>query len=185
MHTTNQGFGPKEIEKLKKQMATDGKPFVLVATEDNSEDYVNFWFVGKYEGKEVIYDAVIYTLRVQHSSEIYELAEHRAAQKFPEYQKITYEEDENGDIAPLDNLEEEIGLFMAEVIEELEEEGAVKVKEHVDMDEHVDFGIGLDIGLHVEEVTEAVIAKFIKDFNDDTLKLDPTLYSFVYEDEEI
>ena len=185
MQTTNQGFSPKEIEKLNKEMATSGKTFVLVATEDNSEDFVNFWFIGKYEGKEVIYDAVIYTLRVQHSSEIYELAEHRAAQRFPEYQKITYEEDENGDIEPLDSLEEEIGLFMAEVIEELEEEEAVKVKEHVDMDEHVDFGIGLDIGLNVEEVTEEVIVKFIKDFNDDNLQLDPTLYSFAYEGEEV
>jgi hypothetical protein len=60
-------------------------------------------------------------------------AEHRAAKHFPEYKKINYEEDENGNLAALDPLEEEIGLYMAEVIMTLEEEESVKVKEHVDL----------------------------------------------------
>jgi hypothetical protein len=132
----------------------------------------------------VIYDAVIYTLRLQHESELYEIAEHRAAKHFPEYKKITYEEDENGNLETLDPLEEEIGLFMAEVIMELEEDETVKVKEHVDMDENAEFGISLDVGLHVEQITDKIIEKFIRDFNEDTLKLDPTLYSYQTEDQE-
>src|SRR5690606_2611102 len=124
----------------------------------------------------VIYDAVMYTLRMQHESELFEIAEHRAAQHFPDYKKITYEEDENGNLEALDDVEEKIGLFMAEVIMELEEDGQIKVKEHVDMDRHVDFGIALDIGLHVDTISPAVIEKFIKDFNADILELDPTLY---------
>jgi hypothetical protein len=36
----------------------------------------------------------------------------------------------------------------------------------------------------VEEIDEAVIAKFIQEFNDDTLNLDETLYSFMTEDED-
>ena len=80
------------------------------------DEYAHFYFIGKFEGKDVIYDTAIYTLRLHHESELYEIAEHRAAQHFPEYKKITYEEDENGNLATLDPLEEEIGLYMAEVI---------------------------------------------------------------------
>lgn len=182
--TNNQGFVPEEIGKIKEQMAASGKPFVVIESEDNSDEYMNFYFLGMYEGKEAVYDTALYTLRLHHSSELYELAEHRAAQRFPEYRKIAYQEDENGDIEPLGDLEEEIGLFMAEVMEELEEEEAVKVQEHVDTDPNIDFGIGLDVGLNIDKVTDEVIEKFIADFNDDNLTLDKTLYSFQTQEEE-
>jgi hypothetical protein len=52
------------------------------------------------------------------------------------------------------------------------------VQEHVDIDEDAEFGISLDVGLHVETITPKVIDKFIKDFNEDKLQLDDTLYSF-------
>lgn len=183
--SNNQGFNPEEIQKLKEQMAKNGKPFVLVESEDNSDEYANFYFLGMYEGKEVIYDTALYTLRLHHSSELYELAEHKAAQKFPEYQKIAYEEDENGDIEPLGDLEEEIGLFITEAMEELEEEEAVKVQEHVDTDLNIDFGIGLDVGLNVDKVDDGVISRFIREFNEDTLKLDETLYAFQTQEEDV
>ncbi len=115
---------------------------------------------------------------------MFEIAEHRAAKHFPEYRKISYEEDENGNLKALDDLEEEIGLFMAEVIVSLEEEGEVQVKEQVEIDQHLDFGIGLDACLHVEEITPAVISKFIEQYNEDTLKLDPMYYSFQTEPDE-
>ena len=72
---------------------------------------------------------------------------------------------------------------MTEVMDELEEDEAVKVQEHVDVDPNIDYGIGLDVGLHVDKITPQVIEKFIKEFNDDTLKLDPTHYSFQFDDE--
>ena len=71
-----------------------------------------------------------------------------------------------------------LDLFMAEVIMELEEEEAVKVKEHVDLDVNTDFGVSLDVGLHVEKITPKVIEKFIKDFNEDNLRLDDTFIPF-------
>ncbi len=182
--SNNKGFDPEEIKKVKQQMAETNKPFVVIDSEDNSDEFMNFQFIGMYEGKETIYDAALYTLRLHHSSEVYELAEHRAAQRFPEYHKIAYQEDENGDFEPLGDLEEEIGLFMAEVMEELEEEEAVKVQEHVDMDANQDFGIGLDIGLNIEKVTEEVMARFIDDFNEDNLDLDDTMYSFQTESDD-
>ena len=54
----------------------------------------------------------------------------------------------------------------------------------MDIDAKIDFGIGLDAGLNVEKITPKVIEKFIKEFNEDTLSLDETLYSFQTEDEE-
>lgn len=180
----NNGFDPEEIKNLKAEMAEAGQSYVMIDSEDNSEDFMNFYFIGKYEGKEVIYDAALYTLKLQHSSEIYDLAEHKVAQKFPNYKSIVYEEDENGDIEPLDDQEEEIGLYMTEVMDELEEEEAVKVKEHVDLDPNIDYGIGLDAGMHVDKITPEVIEKFIKDFNNDDLKLDPTHYCFQFEEED-
>lgn len=180
----NKGFDQHVIEEHRARMKAVGRNYVLDESDENSDEYAHFYFVGKFEGKDVLYDTVIYTLRLQHESELYEIAEHRAAQHFPEYKKITYEEDENGNLEALDPLEEEIGLYMAEVIMELEEDESVKVKEHVDMDPLAEFGISLDVGLHVEKITPKIIEKFIKDFNEDTLRLDETLYSFQTQDEE-
>ena len=184
MNTLNPGFNPEEIKKLKQQIAESKNDFVLIDSEDNNEEYKNFRFIGEYEGKEAIFDAVIYSLRLHHASEVYEMAEHKAAQKFPNFKPIRFQEDENGDLRALNDVEEEIGLFIAEMIDELEDEEAVKVQEHVDMDDCGDYGIGLDIGLNVEEVTDQVINNFIRDFKNDTIQLDDTLYSFQSDEEE-
>lgn len=181
MYLTNEGFNIAKIKAFKEEMAKTNKPYIVVESEENNEEYQNFYFIGLYEGREVIYDAVIYTLRLQHESELYEIAEHEAAKRFSGFKKIQYEEDENGDMRVLDGDEEEIGLFMAEIIMELEDEGAVKVKEHVELDPNIDFGVGLDAGLNVNNITNDVIIKFIFDFNDDNLALDNTLYSFQME----
>jgi len=178
----NPGFDPTVIADYKEKILSSGQDFLLDESDETTDEYAHFNFIGFYEGREVVYDAVMYTLRLQHESELFEIAEHKAAQHFPTYKKITYEEDENGNLATLDPLEEEIGLYMAEVIMELEEEEAVKVKEHVDMDPHTDFGVALDIGLHLERITEKDIRKFVKDFNEDTIELDPTMYSFQTQD---
>lgn len=180
----NKGFDPSEIEKFRKELYKSGKNFRVVESEDNSEEYVNFQFIGMYEGREVIYDAVIYTLRLHHSSELYDLAEHKAAQRIPNFHPIRYDEDENGNMKALGSEDEEMGLILAEIMAELEEEEFVKVQEHVDVDDSIDYGVALDIGLHVETVSDRVIENFIKNYNEDTLKLDPTLYSFVNEEEE-
>lgn len=181
----NRGFAPEVIKEYKEKMAKANRDYVFCDTAENTDEYVNFYFIGMYEGKEVLYDTALYTLKLHHTSEIYEMAEHRAAQHFPEFRRIKYEEDENGDLEALDDLEEEIGLFMAEVITELEDEGEVKVQEYLEVDPHLDFGVGLDIALNVDAINPDVISKFIKDFNDDNVKLDDTLYTFHTQDEEM
>jgi len=178
----NKGFDPQTIDEYKSKLKDLGSNYLEAEDDETNDEYAHFYFIGMYEGKEVIYDTVMYTLRLQHESELFEIAEHRAAQHFPEYKKIAYEEDENGNLATLDPLEEEIGLYIAEVIMELEEEEAVKVQEHVDLDVNTDFGVALDVGIHKEKITSAEIEKFIKDFNEDSLQLDENLYSFQTED---
>lgn len=185
MVAENRGFDPSVIKEYREKMAKAKTNYVFCDTTENTEEYSNFYFIGMYEGREVLYDAALYTLKLHHTSEIYEIAEHRAAQHFPEFRRIKYEEDENGDLEALDDLEEEIGLFMAEVITELEDEGEVRVQEYLEVDPHLDFGIGLDIALNVDEIDHQVITKFIKEYNEDTLKLDDTLYTFHTQDEEL
>jgi hypothetical protein len=180
----NKGYDPATIRDYAARMKADGRPYLLDKDDENTDEYVHFYFVGKFEGREVIYDSVIYTLRLHHESELYEIAEHRAAQHFPDYKKITYDEDENGNLETLDPLEEEIGLYMAEVIMELEEEEAVKVKEHIETDPNAEFGVSLDVGLNLAKITPKIIQQFIKDFNEDNLKLDDTLYTFQTSDQE-
>ena len=181
MLPTNEGFQIKTIEMVKAELKTINKSYKVIDSDDNGDEYLNFQFLGVYEGAEVIYDAVIYTLRLQHESELYEIAEHEAAKRFSSFKKIKYEEDENGDMKVLDVDEEEIGLFMAEIIMELEEEEKVKVQEHIEIDHNLDFGIGLDVGLNVEKITDEVVENFIAKFNDDSLSLDETWYSFQME----
>jgi hypothetical protein len=184
MKYKNDGFLPENVEKLKAELKASDKLFKIVPGEDNSDEYVNFYFIGKFEGKDVIYDTVLYTLRLHYQSELYELAEHEAAKKFPNYKGIEYEEDENGNLKPLKTEEEEIGWFITELIMEMEEEGAVKVQESVGLDTHHDFGIGLDAALNIEFIDEKAIEEFILAFNDDSLELDDTFYTFESEDEE-
>ena len=174
----NTGFDKNTLLNFQKKMEQAGQNFLVVADAETNDEYVNVYFIGEYEGKNVIYDAACYTLRLHYTSELYEIAEHEAAKRFPEFNAIKYEEDENGDMRSLNDKEEEIGLFMAELIMEMEEEGELKVKEYVEIDPHIDFGVGIDACLHVEKMTEEVITGFVNDFNAGTLHLDDTLYTF-------
>ncbi|WP_373398664.1 hypothetical protein V8V91_02850 [Algoriphagus halophilus] len=185
MSIINAGFDPENIDKLKSELKKANRPYKIIPDEENSDEFVNFYFIGMYEGKEVIYDAALYTLRLHHASEVYEIAEHEAAKKFPNFNGISYEEDENGNMLPLTSEQEEVGWFITEMIMEMEEEEAVKVQEFVDIDTHHDFGIGLDAALNVEFIDDKVIRKFIKEFNDDTITLDETMYAFQSEEEDI
>jgi len=180
----NEGYDPAIIKAFRMKLAEAKSNYLFEDPDENTDEYVHFRFIGKYKSREVIYDAAIFTLRLNHESDLYEIAEQRAAEHFPAYKKIAYDEDDNGSLQPPDPQEEEIGLFMAEVILELEEEESVKVKEHIEIDASADFGVCLDVGLHVEKITPKIIEKFIREFNQDALTLDDTLYSFQTQDEE-
>ncbi len=161
------------ISKIK----SSNSNYIFDQDEERTGEIAHFYFVGIYEGNETVYDTFLYTLRMHHSSELYEIAESKAMQQYPDFERLSSEE-VPGDVDSMDSEDEEIGLFMAEIILELEEEETVKVQEHVDMDTINKTGVGLDVGLNVEEITDNVIAKFINDFNCGAVDLDPTLHSF-------
>ncbi len=170
----NPGFDPNEIADLKEECSQEGKIYIVFDDEDGLGDtgeFAHIQFVGQYEGKEVIYDAVIGTLRLNHSSLVFEEAEKRMKQAYPNYveldkRKSNYQADE------------EMELMLEEIIEELEEEEMIKVAEFVEVDADFEYGIGLDVALNVELIDDEVIEQFVKDFNAGTLELDKTLYSF-------
>jgi hypothetical protein len=120
----NEGFDPIEIDELKKECEQEGQNYVIVEDEDGMNDsgeFAHFQFVGKYEGKEVIYDAVMGTLRLNHSSLVFEEAEKRMKKSHPNYielekRKPNYKEDE----------EYGIGLDVALNVEEIDNEVITK-----------------------------------------------------------
>jgi hypothetical protein len=179
----NQGFDPIEIATIRKQMEADGRNFVVTEGEPQAEDFANFLFIGQYEGKEVIYDGVMYTLSLLHNSKLYEMAEEKAREKYPDYQGWELQESADGQIAPMGEIDEEVEEFKASIVMELEEDESVKVQEVLELDSTFDFGIGLEVALNVEVIDEEVITRFIESFNNGTFKLDETLYSFQHDDE--
>ncbi|MBX2954033.1 MAG: hypothetical protein KF870_16140 [Leadbetterella sp.] len=168
----NAGYTQEEIDLLKEECKELDQSFVLIDDEPEEEaDYVQFQFVGKHDGQEVIYDAVLSTLSMHHSSRLYEEAEKKIVKIYKDF--VPYElRDENSPV------NEEAELMMEELIQEMEDEETIKVSEFVEIDTDFDFGIGIDAALNVEEITVEVIEKFISDFNNGTLQLDKTLYSF-------
>lgn len=169
----NAGYTQEEVDLLKEECEELGQSFVLIDEDEPEEeaDYVQFQFVGKHEGKEVIYDAVLSTLSMHHSSRLYEEAEKKIAKIYKDF--VPYEL--RNEDSPVN---EEAELMMEELIQEMEDEETIKVSEFVETDFEFDFGIGIDAALNVEEITVEVIEKFITDFNNGTLNLDKTLYSF-------
>lgn len=175
----NPGFSKEEIENLKTLCKQANQSFIYIEDEDlpvsNESEMAHIQFIGKYEGQEVIYDAILFTLQLHYSSLIYEEAERQAIAQFPLYVPLekrdeTYEENEA--------IDEEVEMMVLEIIEALEEEDAIKVSEYLDIDHDFEFGIGLEAALYVPKLEIEIIEKFIKDFNENQLKLDNTLYSF-------
>ncbi|GAB3992201.1 hypothetical protein GCM10028807_24760 [Spirosoma daeguense] len=180
----NEGYDPEEINALIEECSQEGKSFVYV--EDNDLDVLeegecaHIQFPGKYQGAEVIFDTLVYTLRLHHSSLVYEMAVDQVRKTYPEYVPPE-EREENYKISS--DLEEEAETALTELIDELEETEAVKVQEHVEVDLQSDYGIALDVCLNVEEINDEVIENFIRNFKNNTLSLDNTLYSFTSEEE--
>ncbi len=184
MSVQNPGLEPAEIERIKKNCQRANQPYVLNEAEPQGDEFSHFLFVGKHEGREVIFDSVMYTLRLHHSSVLYEIAEDKACEQFPDYKKWEFDENENGETLLPEELDEEVEMFKADVMAELEESESVKVKEYVQIDTDFDYGYALEVCLNVEVITGEIIEKFVKDYNTGTLQLDETLYTFHHEEEE-
>jgi hypothetical protein len=166
----NKGYDPQEIARVKEAAAKAGQPFLLNNTQeaDDEEQGAYFYFVGKDgDGKEVVYDTFLYTLRSEYEMAVYELAEERLKEKFPNFTDV--------EAASEDELD-----YLDLLVDEIESEDEVAVVENVQLDEAAEYGIGLDACLNLMRVGNEEIAKFVTDFNNDTLQLDDTEYSFSY-----
>lgn len=182
----NPGFDPDEIAQLKRECKAERSTFIYVEDEfdeeeEDNNEHAHIQFVGMYKNAEVIYDALIYTLRLHHSTLVYDKALERLKNQMPDY--VT--PDERLAHEPVDEAaDEEAELLLTEFIEEIEESEEIKVKEHVETDTDFEYGIGLEVGLNREEIDEKVISEFVALFNADRLQLDPNVMSFTSEDEE-
>ncbi|AQG79754.1 hypothetical protein [Spirosoma montaniterrae] len=181
----NEGFDPEEINALKDECRQEGQSFVYVEDDDmdvlETGECVHIQFPGLYDGQEVVFDALVYTLRLHHSSLVYEMAVEQIRKTYPEY---VPPEDRPANYKISPELEEEAETALTEIIDEIEETETVKVQEHVEVDLEADYGIALDVCLNVEEITDEVIENFIRAYQSNTLRLDNTLYSFTSESEE-
>lgn len=164
----NPGYNPEKIAALKEQCRVAGRSFVYNTNEESNEEGAYFYFVGKDgEGKEVIYDTFLYLLRSEYEMAVYDLAEQRLADKFPDYKGL--------EEATEDQLD-----YLDLLVDEIEGEDEVRVVENISVDESHDYGIGLDACLNLDAVTDEEIENFVKAFNEETLELDDTEYSFSY-----
>jgi len=183
----NPGFDPEEIAQLKRECKAERLNFVYVSDELEEDDeqenneHAHIQFVGFYKDKEVVYDALIYTLRLHHSTLVYDAALEKLKKEFPDY----VSQDERTDDYPDDpEKDEEAEMLLTEFIEEIEENEEITVREHVETDDQFEYGIGLEVGLNKTEINEKTINDFIIRFNSGRLQLDPTLYSFTGSEEE-
>ncbi len=182
----NPGFDPEEIAQLKKECRAERMNFIHVEDgldegDDENNEHAHIQFIGYHNGQEVVYDALIYTLRLHHSTLVYDMALERVQKQIPGY----LPPDERSIDTPEDlENDEEAELLLTEYIEEIEENEEVKISEHVEIDTDFEYGIGLEVGLNKEEITEKVINDFIAHFNAGRLNLDKNVYSFHSSEED-
>jgi hypothetical protein len=145
---------------------------VINNEQERDEDSAYFYFVGKDgKGNEVIYNAFMCTLRAEYEMAVYELAETRMTEKFPGFKGL--------DQATEDQLD-----YLDLLVDEIEGEDEVAVIEYIHTQESTPEGIELDVCLNIDEVSNEAIEKFVTDFNNDTLQLDDTEYSFSYANDD-
>jgi hypothetical protein len=182
----NPGFDPEEIAQLKRECKAERLNFVYVTDEfedeeEENNEHAHIQFVGFYKDKEVVYDALIYTLRLHHSTLVYDAALERLKLQMPDY--ISPDERSETDVVDFDK-DEEAEILLTEFIEEIEENEEITVREHVEVDDKFDYGIGLEVGLNKTEINEKVINDFIIRYNSGRLQLDTNLYSFSTEEDD-
>lgn len=181
----NLGFDPAEIAQLKKECKEEGLPYVIIVDDEEdiefSPDFCEVQFVGKYEGKEVVYDAIFYTLRMHHEGLVYDEAEKKAMKLFPHYKPVELRDTK---YKASDEEDDEVELLIVEFMEEIMEDESIKAKESITIDDTIEFGIGIEVILNVEEITPEIMSDFINQYNQGTVKLDDTYYSFAYDDDE-
>lgn len=180
----NPGYDPEEVALLIKECNRVGKNFIYVEDEigeENNDEHAHVQFIGQHRGQSVIYDALIYTLRLHHSMLVYDAALEKVKKEFPDY--VAEDDDELVEITDPQS-QEDAEILLTEFIDELEESEEIKVSEHLETDLSFEYGIGLEVGLHRNRIDDTVIKDFIARFNAGKIELDKGIYSFRTEDED-
>lgn len=164
------------IEKIRTECAKIKKTFVFNPEEDKDEELqtASILFVTKKNNKEYLVDAFVMTSHFQYHMEVMDEAEAQLVKKYPKLVGKDYLDFSEEQQDALDNL-----------MDEIYENDSVHVQEFVseEIDEKEVF-IELEVGLNREELTEEVLAKFVNDYNNNTIKLDDTALSFTEEMED-
>jgi len=170
-----------DYSKIKKTLQEKEVTFILDTDDESTDEFAHFYFINNGDSN-VVFDAVLYTLQMEYNSELYDVAEQKAAERFPDFKKLTADSSSDDQEKEEEEEEEEIGLFMAEIIIDLEEQDKIKVKEHVDEDREGKDVILIDVGLNLDKINSSTIESFIKNYTSGTIVLDNTYYSFQYEE---
>jgi hypothetical protein len=163
-----------EIEKLRRQCAQAGTLFIYHPDEEQDEEdqqFANFLFVGKDNGREVVFDAYITTLAYEYHMTVLDEAETKYYEKYPQLR--------DKDFFDLTDAQQE---EYDKVVDGVYASDLVKVQEDLvlyeDDEPHM---IGMEIFLNVKKISAKTIEDFVKKFNSDTLELDDRMYSFAEE----
>jgi hypothetical protein len=165
----NKGLTSEAIQALRDRCQKSGKSFVINEEAEQTQESVCFYFVGEYKGKAVIFDACLYTLRIEYEMELYEEAEVRTDEAFEDFDLESHADNE------------EAMQYFNKMLKEIQKEKSIEVSEYIEFDETVEYGVGMDICLNVKAVNESVIEKFIQQFNKGTFKASEELHSFSLE----
>jgi hypothetical protein len=169
----NLGFDPAHIQSIKDACAKKKQSFILGEDSEYGEESANFLFVGMHNGKEVVFDAFIYTLETEFFANIFEDAKEAVIEQNPQYANEDFTLEEGKHIE-----------LMEDMADELMDDEDYKVCEFVDIDEDVEYGVAIDFCLNVPEISKDLIERIVKDFKANTLELDETFYSFVVDEDD-
>ena len=168
----NKGLENKEVERIKALCKKEGKNFIYNTEEERDENFAHFFFVGEHEGKEVVFNGFMFSLEMEYISSLYDAAQEVLLERMP---NLTEDDLDTDSIEIVGQLED--------IVAEIEDAGEIQVQEFVELDESVDYGIGINVCLNLLEVTDQDIEDFVDQINKDELELDPTAYSFDFDEE--
>ena len=165
-----------DIVQLQKDCAKLGKTFIYNQAEEQDDDekqFAHFIFAGKDQGKEVIFETYLSTLSYEYHMNVLDQAEAEFFEKYPQLADDDVME-----------LEDKYQVEYDQMIEAIYTKDSLTVQEDIliyEDEEENDIHLSIEAFLNVKEITEAVISKFIKEFNADTLELDERPMSFASE----
>jgi hypothetical protein len=168
----NKGLEKAEVERVKALCRKAGKNFIYNTEEERDENFAHFFFIGKHEGKEAVFNGFMFSLEMEYISTLYDEAQAVLLERMP---NLTEEDLEVESVEIIEQIED--------IVSELEDAGEIQVQEFVELDDSVEYGVGVNVCLNLLEVTDEDIENFVDAYNNGTLELDETAYSFDFDDE--